>query len=149
MLWSTSGMSGRRCRVPQIEARIAIAQFIPISVYHLLTEGTVSGDLEANDFAERDRQAVERRFGHRREGLGDTLSLNPAAYRVAGRAYLQARLVPFVKRLDHMIVEVEYISAMCRLKFTARTRHAVRRSRRLAPKMHRQLASPLTPCADG
>jgi hypothetical protein len=149
MLWSTSGMSGRRCRVPQIEARIAIAQFIPISVYHLLTEGTVSRDLEANDFAERDRQAVERRFGHRREGLGDTLSLNPAAYRAAGRAYFQTRMVPFVKRIDHMIVEVEYISAMCRSNCTSQTLRSDLRSRRFAPKRRHQPASSLTPCPDG
>jgi len=45
----------------------------------VLLEGTVYRDLGANYYDERDRQAVERRLVHRRQGLGSTVSLTPVA----------------------------------------------------------------------
>ena len=61
------------------EATIAVAHSILSIAYHLLTEGTVYRDLGANYDDERDRQAVERRLVHRLQGLGYTVSLEPAA----------------------------------------------------------------------
>jgi len=69
-------LAARRGRA---KAAVAVAHSILIIVYHLLTEGTVSCDLGANSFDERDRQAVERRLVQRLEGLGSTVSLTPAA----------------------------------------------------------------------
>jgi transposase len=69
-------LAARRGRA---KAAVAVAHSILIIVYHVLTEGTVYGDLGANYFDERDRQAVERRLVHRLEGLGYTVSLTPAA----------------------------------------------------------------------
>src|SRR5215217_1125792 len=60
-------------------AAIAVGHSILVIAYHLLTEGAVYRDLGANYFDERDRQAVERRLVHRLEGLGYTVSLQPAA----------------------------------------------------------------------
>jgi transposase len=69
-------LAARRGRA---KAAVAVAHSILIIAYHLLMEGTVYRDLGANYFDERDRQAVERRLVHRLEGLGYTVSLQPAA----------------------------------------------------------------------
>jgi hypothetical protein len=58
---------------------------------HVLTDGTVYCDLGGNSFAQRDRQAVERRLVRRLEGWGSTVSLDPAAG-AAGERYFQTRL---------------------------------------------------------
>jgi len=69
-------LAARRGRA---KAAVAVAHSILVIAYHLLTEGTVYCDLGGNYFDERDRQAVERRLVHRLEGLGYTVSLQPAA----------------------------------------------------------------------
>jgi transposase len=69
-------LAARRGRA---RAAVAVAHSILIIAYHVLTEGTVYRDLGGNDFDERDRHAVERRLVHRLEGLGYTVSLQPAA----------------------------------------------------------------------
>jgi transposase len=62
----------------QARAAIAVAHSILIIAYHVLTEGTVYCDLGGTYFDERDRQGVERRLVHRLQGLGYTVSLQPA-----------------------------------------------------------------------
>jgi len=69
-------LAARRGRA---KAAVAVAHSILIIAYHVLTEGTVYGDLGGNSFDERDRQAVEHRLVHRLQGLGYTVSLTPAA----------------------------------------------------------------------
>ena len=69
-------LAARRGRA---KAAVAVAHSILIIAYHMLTEGTAYCDLGANYFDERDRQAVQRRLVHRLEGLGYTVSLQPAA----------------------------------------------------------------------
>jgi transposase len=69
-------LAARRGRA---KAAVAVAHSILIIVYHVLTEGTVYRDLGANYYDERNRQAVERRFVHRLQGLGYTVTLEPAA----------------------------------------------------------------------
>ena len=69
-------LAARRGRA---KAAVAVAHAILIIAYHVLTEGTVYGDLGGNYFDERDRQAVEHRLVHRLQGLGYTVSLTPAA----------------------------------------------------------------------
>ena len=61
------------------KAAVAVAHSILIIAYHVLMDGTVYCDLGGNDFDERDRQGVERRLVHRLEGLGYTVSLQPAS----------------------------------------------------------------------
>ena len=58
---------------------MAVGHTILVIAYHLLRDGTVYHDLGPRYFDERDRQAVERRLVHRLEGLGYTVSLQPAA----------------------------------------------------------------------
>ena len=60
-------------------AAVAVGHTILLIAYHLLSEGEVYRDLGDRYFDERDRQAVERRLVARLEGLGYTVSLNPAA----------------------------------------------------------------------
>ncbi len=60
-------------------AAVAVGHTILTIAYHLLTEGGVYRDLGEHSFDDRDRQAVERRLVARLEGLGDTVSLDPAA----------------------------------------------------------------------
>jgi transposase len=69
-------LAARRGRA---KAAVAVAHSILIIAYHVLREGTVYCDLGGNYFDERDRQGVERRLVHRLEGLGYTVSLQPAA----------------------------------------------------------------------
>jgi transposase len=69
-------LAARRGRA---KAAVAVAHSILIIAYHVLTEGTVYGDLGGNYFDQRDRQAVEHRLVHRLQGLGYTVSLTPAA----------------------------------------------------------------------
>jgi transposase len=69
-------LAARRGRA---KAAVAVAHSILIIVYHVLTEGTVYRDLGANYDDERNRQAVERRLMHRLQGLGYTVTLEPAA----------------------------------------------------------------------
>jgi transposase len=60
-------------------AAVAVGHTILIIAYHLLCDGTDFDDLGQRSFDERDRRAVERRLVHRLEGLGYTVSLQPAA----------------------------------------------------------------------
>jgi transposase len=60
-------------------AAVAVGHTILIIAYHLLRDGTGYHDLGPRYFDERDRRAVERRLVHRLEGLGYTVSLQPAA----------------------------------------------------------------------
>jgi transposase len=60
-------------------AAVAVGPTMLIIAYHLLRDGTGYHDLGPRYFDERDRRAVERRLVHRLEGLGDTVSLHPAA----------------------------------------------------------------------
>ena len=60
-------------------AAVAVGHAILIIAYHLLRDGTDYHDLGPRYFDERDRRAVERRLVHRLEGLGYTVSLQPAA----------------------------------------------------------------------
>jgi transposase len=69
-------LAARRGRA---KAAVAVAHSILIIAYHVLMDGTVSCDLGGNSVDERDRQGVERRLVHRLEGLGYTVSLQPAA----------------------------------------------------------------------
>jgi transposase len=69
-------LAARRGRA---KAAIAVAHSILIIAYHVLMDDTVYCDRRGNDFDERDRQAVDRRLVHRLEGLGYTVSLQPAA----------------------------------------------------------------------
>jgi transposase len=69
-------LAARRGRA---KAAVAVAHAILIIAYHVLMEGTVYCDLGGNYFDERDRQGVERRLVHRLDGLGYTVSLQPAA----------------------------------------------------------------------
>ena len=68
-------MAARRGRA---RAAIAVGHSILVSADHLLTEGTVSRDLGANYFDERDRHGVTHRLVHRLEDLGYTVKLVPA-----------------------------------------------------------------------
>jgi transposase len=58
-------------------AAVAVAHTLLVMAYHILTRHEPYHDLGANDFDERDRQAVERRLVHRLEALGYTVSLKP------------------------------------------------------------------------
>ena len=69
-------LAARRGRA---KAAVAVAHSILIIVYHLLTEGTVYCALGGNYFDQRDRQAGQRRLVYRLQGLGYTVSLQPAA----------------------------------------------------------------------
>jgi transposase len=60
-------------------AAVAVGHTILVIAHHLLSEAAVYRDLGDRSFDERDRQAVERRLVHRLEGLGYTVSLEPAA----------------------------------------------------------------------
>jgi transposase len=60
-------------------AAVAVGHTILVIAYYLLRDGTVYHDLGPHYFDERDRRAVERRLVHRLEGLGYTVSLEPAA----------------------------------------------------------------------
>jgi len=60
-------------------AAVAVGHTILLIAYHLLREGDAYHDLGGNYFDERDRQSVERRLVARLEGLGYTVSLEPAA----------------------------------------------------------------------
>jgi transposase len=60
-------------------AAVAVGHTILIIAYHLLRDGTDYHELGPRYFDERDRRAVERRLVHRLEGLGYTVSLQPAA----------------------------------------------------------------------
>ena len=60
-------------------AAVAVGHTILLIVYRLLSDGDVYHDLGERYFDERDRHAVERRLVARLEGLGYTVSLNPAA----------------------------------------------------------------------
>jgi transposase len=60
-------------------AAVAVGHTILVIAYRLLSEGDVYRDLGDRYFDERDRRAVERRLVARLEGLGYTVSLEPAA----------------------------------------------------------------------
>jgi transposase len=60
-------------------AAVAVGHTILVIAYRLLREGDVYRDLGDRYFDERDRHAVERRLIARLEGLGYTVSLDPAA----------------------------------------------------------------------
>jgi transposase len=60
-------------------AAVAVGHTILVIVYHLLSEDDVYCDLGDRYFDERDGQAVERRLVARLEGLGYTVSFQPAA----------------------------------------------------------------------
>jgi transposase len=60
-------------------AAVAVGHTILIIAYHLLRDGTDYHDLGPRYFDERDRRAVEHRLVRRLEGLGYTVSLQPAA----------------------------------------------------------------------
>lgn len=60
-------------------AAVAVGHTILVIAYYLLRDGTVYHDLGPHYFDERDRRAVKRRLVHRLEGLGYTVSLEPAA----------------------------------------------------------------------
>jgi transposase len=60
-------------------AAVAVGHTILVVADHLLNEEDIYRDLGNRSFDERDRQAVERRLVARLEGLGYTVSLQPAA----------------------------------------------------------------------
>jgi transposase len=60
-------------------AAVAVGHTILVIAHRLLSEGEVYRDLGERYFDERDRHAVERRLVARLEGLGYTVSLDPAA----------------------------------------------------------------------
>jgi len=60
-------------------AVVAVAHTLLVIVYHLLKGGETYSELGGNYFDERDRWQVERRLVRRLEGLGYTVSLQPAA----------------------------------------------------------------------
>jgi transposase len=60
-------------------AAVAVGHTILVIAYRLLSEGDVYRELGDRYFDERDRHAVERRLVARLEGLGYTVSLDPAA----------------------------------------------------------------------
>jgi transposase len=60
-------------------AAVAVGHTILVISHRLLSEGEVYRDLGERYFDERDRHTVERRLVARLEGLGYTVSLNPAA----------------------------------------------------------------------
>jgi transposase len=71
---------------------VAVGHTILVIAYHLLRDGTDEYDLGPRYFDERDRQAVERRLVHRLDGLGYTVSLEPAAEKSAARTHFQTTL---------------------------------------------------------
>jgi hypothetical protein len=75
---------------------VAVGQTILVSADHLRRDGTVSHDLGPHSCDARDRRAVERRLVHRLEGMGDTVSLEPAA-EAAGERYFQTTLGDYRK----------------------------------------------------
>ena len=60
-------------------AIMAVAHTILVTIYYMLTRGTVYSDLGGNYFDERDRQATIRRAVRRIEGLGYTVTLKEVA----------------------------------------------------------------------
>ncbi len=70
--------AGKR-RSGRKRAAVAVGHTILVITYHLLREGGGYRDIGERYFDERDRQAVERRLVGRLEGLGDKVSLEPAA----------------------------------------------------------------------
>jgi len=54
-----------------------VAHSIPVIVCHILTRHEPYRDLGVTYFDERDRQAVERRFAKRLQGLRYEVSLQP------------------------------------------------------------------------
>jgi transposase len=60
-------------------AAVAVGHSILVSAYHLLRDGEDYHELGGSYFDERDRHAVERRLVGRLEGLGYTVTLQPAA----------------------------------------------------------------------
>jgi len=60
-------------------AIMALAHTILVTIYYMLTRGTVYSDLGGNYFDERDRQATIRRAVRRIEGLGYTVTLKEVA----------------------------------------------------------------------
>jgi transposase len=60
-------------------AAVAVGHIILVIAHRLLSKGEVYRDLGERYFDERDRHTVERRLVARLEGLGYTVSLNPAA----------------------------------------------------------------------
>ena len=60
-------------------AALAVGHSLLLIAYHLLKNGGVYQDLGANYFDQRDHQKVGRRLVRRLEGLGYSVSLQPAA----------------------------------------------------------------------
>ena len=60
-------------------AAVAVGHTILVIASYVLRDDTVYHDLGPHYFDERDRRAVERRLVHRLEGVGYTVSLEPAA----------------------------------------------------------------------
>jgi hypothetical protein len=75
---------------------VAVRQTILVSADHLRRVGTASHDLGPHSCDARGRRAVERRLVRRLEGLGDTVSLAPAA-EAAGERYFQTTLGDYRK----------------------------------------------------
>jgi len=61
------------------KAAVAVGHSILVAVYHMLRAGTSYHDLGPAHFDERDRKAIEHRLVRRLEGLGYTVTLQPAA----------------------------------------------------------------------
>jgi transposase len=61
------------------KAAVAVGHSILVAVYHMLRAGTSYHDLGPAHFDERDRKAIEHRLVRRLEGLGYTVTLEPAA----------------------------------------------------------------------
>lgn len=59
-------------------AIMAVAHTILVTIYNMLTDGTVYSDLGGNYFDERDRQAATRRAVRRLQSLGYTVTLEVA-----------------------------------------------------------------------
>jgi transposase len=90
------GAQSRRvaARRGKSRAAVAVGHAILIIAYHLLRDGIDYHDLGPRYFDERDRRAVERQLVHRLEGLGSTVSLQPAAWNVDGASYFQTIFSP-------------------------------------------------------
>jgi len=69
-------LSSRRGRKRAI---VAVGHTLLVTLYHMLTDGTLYHDLGSNYFDKRDRRAVERRALTRLEALGYKVTLEPVA----------------------------------------------------------------------
>jgi transposase len=61
------------------KAAVAVGHSILVTIYHMLSDGTVYQDLGGSYFELRDAEALQRRLIHRLEGLGLKVTVEPLA----------------------------------------------------------------------